>query len=135
MNLSLLKLGLVCGVLFVFAFAIARAEFSWNQGQGPPYNAVDSACVASPNCVPAGCQLVDPPVSLIVDGGTNNVIVKSCSLSVAFAYGTCQGSTEGNICYAYASNSVLCAKVFCYGNTDCTSYWGQKSVYSGNCSR
>jgi hypothetical protein len=134
MKLSSIRIGFAFALLLVLAFASSRADFQWNQGQGPPNQVSDSACSQSAPCVPPSlCFNLDPPVSVVPNGGTNSVIVKSYQRATASPYGTCQGTSESDTCYAYPN--VQCAVLIIYGAVECPLEfnWGQKTVYSGNC--
>ncbi len=134
MKLSLFMRCLAGSLLLVLTLAVSRADFDWNQASGPPHTNDESACSASPACAGAAsptCIAVDPPISLVPDGGKNSVLVKAYNTDTTYTYGTCQSGGTGT-CAAYPN--VKCAKLQIYGLSDCTSSWGYKTVYSGNCS-
>lgn len=136
MKLSLLRSGLLCGVFLALAITVSRADdFQWDQQSGPPASLPDYACVQSPACASTNCTAVDPPKSVVPDGGTNSVVVKSYYAMENFVYGTCQGTSEGDNCTAYPN--VKCARLQIFGMEGCKTgdLWGTKVVYSGNCSK
>ena len=129
MNLSLLRFGLVCGVLFVFVFAISRGDFQWNQQQGPPQQLTDSICGQSPKCTADACTDVNPAVEVVPDGETKAILVKSYYPRDTVKYGTCTGGTI--TCDKYPN--VKCGSVYIYGLPKCADEPAIKTVYSGNC--
>jgi hypothetical protein len=134
MKFSSLKLGLVFSFLFVLGFAVSRADdFQWNQQQGPPQQLTGFACTQSAACASTTCQAVNPPVSVIPDGGMNYVVVQSYFAMQNFTYGTCQGTSPPDFCNQYPN--VRCARLQIFGMPNCNigDLWGTKLVYSGNC--
>jgi hypothetical protein len=129
------KLGVVFGLLLVATFTGSRADdFDWNQQQGPPEEKKKHLCEGSPPCVGLSCVNVDPPVTVVPDGKTGSVIVKSYQRITTTAYGTCAATqSESDLCYSYPG--VECATLTIFGLPDCdiNSIWGAKKVYSGNC--
>jgi hypothetical protein len=126
------KLGVLCGLLLVVAFASSRADFAWELAQGPPSLSKNSACAISPSCIPDGCQNPNPPPSVVPDGGKNAILVKSYEKAYNTAYGTCQAGGINN-CYGYPN--VACGAVRVYGMPNCVfeDRLGFKTVYSGSC--
>lgn len=133
-----LEAGIACAAVFLFSFAISRADsFQWNQASGPPNQTSSSSCSASSPCITsAGCVPVDPPLTMVPDGKTNSVVVKGYSKGMTFAYGTCATAQPTDTCQQYPDGGITCGYVVLFGLSNCTtdSMWGLKIVYAGNCS-
>lgn len=123
------KAGLACGLLAI-ALTSSRADFSWNQPDGPPFARTEAACEVWTACAPEDCQNVNPPVSVVPNFKTQSVIVKSYKRYGTATYGSCVNAETGN-CTDYAG--VLCAVLEVYGLANCNTSLGYKSVYAGTC--
>jgi hypothetical protein len=129
------KLGVVCGLLLVATFAASRADdFSWEKPTGMPTQVEEAACEASPACVGFECVDLDPPVTVVPNGGSSSVVVKSYKRLTTSTYGTCKDGYYFATC-SYYSEGVECADLSIFGQPGCKlmDLWGAKTVYSGNC--
>jgi hypothetical protein len=133
MKLSSLRLVALCGLVFLLASTISRADFTWEAQQGAPNQLTNFACDALPQCMPNGCTKVDPPVSVVPEGKTQSVVVRSYDKKNTKTYGTCVTISSGS-CMQYPN--VKCGEVWIYSQTGCNGedLLGFASVYSGNCS-
>ena len=132
MRSSSLKLSFVVVLSLMFGFALSRADdFSWNQAAGPP-QLLNASCSLSAACTDNACHAVNPPVSVVPDGKTSSVVVKSYKKWSSTLYGTCDTGVSGT-CYAYPN--VPCADIQLYGMPGCMfdDRVGFTTVYAGNC--
>lgn len=127
---------LMCAAAAVYVFILQtgniRADFVWNGAQGPFNPTSNKTCDIQPACVGIAVCVNITPINLIPDGDTQSYTIRSYQGASTFTSGNCTDATDST-CNQYPTNGVACAVVKIYGQNDCNSYVGRKTVYSGNC--